>query len=102
MSATMNITTLQDVTKVLKWAQIGVTPSQANAQAAQRVVRDFEQSEVSDAADVSLASKVLGFIAMGVSPSVEKCQEAIKEVQRAAQAQSDADARAERYGRWRN
>lgn len=101
MSATMNITTMQDVTKVLKWAQIGVTPSQANAQAAQKVVREFEQSEVGDAADVSLAAKVLGFIAMGVSPSEEKCKQAIAEVQRATQVQQELENRAERYGRWR-
>lgn len=102
MSATMNITTLQDVSKVLKWAKIGVTPSQANAQAAHKVVKEFERSELSDVADVSLASKVLGFIAIGVSPSEEKCKQAIAEVERAAQAELEANNRTERYGRWRS
>jgi cell division GTPase FtsZ len=102
MNATMNITTLRDVSRVLKWAQIGVTPSQANAQAAHRVVKAFEQGELSDVADVSQASKVLGFIAMGVSPSEDKCKQALAQIERAAQAEAEADSSAERYGRWRN
>ena len=95
----MTTTQVEDLTasrRAVRAMAIGIMPSAEYASAASAALRAFA---VEGEAKVRTATEVAGFIAMGVAPSLAKCQEAALQIDAAIEEAREAQSRSmrERY-----